>query len=213
MRTKALLTVAAALTAGVIGAQAQVYSVNIVGYVNQTLTGGGFTAVANPLDAGDNTLDSLLGDIPTGSQVQLWNGAGFDVYAKTPFGAGWSPADGATVELPPGIGAFVNLAGADMTKTWVGDVLTGDLSNDVPSGFSFKGNQAPVAGNANDLGLSAVLATGDQIQKWNGNGYDVFAKTPFGIGWSPSVPEIAVAEGFFIVNNGDAKSWDQSFNP
>jgi hypothetical protein len=215
MRTKALLTVAAALSAGVIGAQAQVYSVNIVGYVNQELAGGGaFTAVANPLDDGANTLDSLFnGVMPDGGTVQFWNGAGFDVATKVPdFLGGWSGLPGDT-ELPPGVGVFVSVGADPVTKTWVGDVLTGDLSNPLPAGFSFKGNQAPVAGTAGAIGLGDAMAEGDVIQKWNGAGWDAFTKVPEFLGsWSPSEPTVNVAEGIFV-NVAAEGSWDQTFNP
>jgi hypothetical protein len=60
MRTKTLLLSAAAMAAGLVSsvAQSNVYSVNVVGYVNQVLPAGTLVAVANPLDNGTNTLDS-----------------------------------------------------------------------------------------------------------------------------------------------------------
>src|SRR5688572_16560937 len=112
MRTK-LLAAAAILAAGAATSMAQsnVYSLNVVGYVNTVINGGStYTAVANPLNSTNNTLAGLFGGpgvgLPTGSTVQKWNtgAADFDVYTKTPFGSGWSGA-GATTPLAPGEGA------------------------------------------------------------------------------------------------------------
>jgi hypothetical protein len=52
---KTLLIAAAALAASVISSQAQVYSQNIVGYVNLSVPENGFNVLANQLDIGDGT--------------------------------------------------------------------------------------------------------------------------------------------------------------
>jgi hypothetical protein len=65
MRTKALLC-AAAVAAGALSAMAQsnVYSLNVVGYVNVPLVGGGaFNMIANPLNntgTGGNNISNLF---------------------------------------------------------------------------------------------------------------------------------------------------------
>src|SRR5678810_1239027 len=98
MRTK-LLAAAAILAAGIASSMAQsnVYSLNVVGYVNRTFVGGGlFSLTANPLNTTNNTLAGIFGGaavgLPSGSQVQVWNYGtqDFDLYNKTPFGSGWS---------------------------------------------------------------------------------------------------------------------------
>src|SRR6185369_1228000 len=98
MRTK-LLAAAAILAAGIASSMAQsnVYSLNVVGYVNRTFVGGGlFSLTSNPLNTTNNTLAGIFGangvGLPSGSQVQAWNYGtqDFDVYGKTPFPPGWS---------------------------------------------------------------------------------------------------------------------------
>src|SRR6185369_17551314 len=93
MRTK-LLAAAAILAAGIASSMAQsnVYSLNVVGYVNRTFVGGGlFSLTANPLNTTNNTLGGVFGlpgtGVPNGTQVQAWNyGAqDFVVYTKSPF--------------------------------------------------------------------------------------------------------------------------------
>ncbi len=78
MRTKTLFIVAAALAAGLATSVAQqnVYSQNVVGYVNKVFTGGGnYTAIANPLNTTNNTLAGLLGGSyrKFGAEVGHWH--------------------------------------------------------------------------------------------------------------------------------------------
>src|SRR5260370_42625696 len=80
MRTKALLC-AAALAAGAVTSMAQsnVYSLNVVGYVNKSFQNGFFTLVCNPLDDGTNTLGSILQNPPDNTQVFRWSVAAQDL--------------------------------------------------------------------------------------------------------------------------------------
>src|SRR6266540_2582284 len=59
MRTKALFLTVALSAAGIATSMAQVYSVNAVGYVNQTVPHG-YSMVANPFVTPTNTLNALL---------------------------------------------------------------------------------------------------------------------------------------------------------
>src|SRR6516162_592977 len=93
---KTLLIAAAALAAGVISTQAQVYSQNIVGYCNVTLQGGGhYTLCASPFDdgkgnSGTNWLDPN-GTIPNKAQILTWNGSTFTGVAK--LAGAWTGGD------------------------------------------------------------------------------------------------------------------------
>ena len=69
MRTKTLILAAALTAAGLASslAQSNVYSLNVVGYVNKTLTGGSlFSVVNNPLNTTNNTLAGIFGAGGTG---------------------------------------------------------------------------------------------------------------------------------------------------
>src|SRR5690242_9398184 len=105
MRTKSLLLSAAALAAGIASsvAQSNVYSVNVVGYVNSTFAGTGkYTLVANPLVAPSNDLISLLdATLPNKSSVLTWNGSGYVGSSKS--SGTWS----LNQNLPVGSGFFV----------------------------------------------------------------------------------------------------------
>ena len=71
---KTLLMAAAALAAGVISTQAQVYSQNVVGYYNLNLVAG-YNMVANQFTVGNsNGLNEIFPSIPDSTFVYQWNG-------------------------------------------------------------------------------------------------------------------------------------------
>src|ERR1700744_2623354 len=76
MRTKTLLIAAAALAAGVISSEAQVYSQNIVGYINLPLSPG-YTLIGNQLSTDltgtNNTVASVFGtNLLVNTAVLAW---------------------------------------------------------------------------------------------------------------------------------------------
>ena len=205
MRTKTLLSVAAALAAGVITTQAQsnVYSVNIVGYVNKSVTTG-LQIVANPLNATNNALSTIVPAPADFTQVLRWNGSDFDT-ATFFFGA-WD----SDFVIAPGEGFFINAAG-DFTNTFVGSIDVGSYTNDIPAGVSLKSSIVPVGGTADDIGLTAAVSDFDQVQKWNQglNDYDTY--TYFFGAWDVT-PTLDVAEGA-VISSGAGGSWVQTLNP
>lgn len=199
MRTKALFSAAAALAVGAITAQAQVYSVNIVGYVNQDAVGGNFNLIQNPLDNGTNTLESVLGGSPAGSVAFVWNGAGYDAASVGAKSGVWAP----DLSIPTGVGMFFKPT-ANHSTTYVGEVVAGpgeSVTNSLAGGaFDLTGSLLPLgtASIATDTayGLTGAPA-GSTIFKWNGGGYDaasVGAKSGL---WAPDLG-MDVAESFFI---------------
>jgi len=91
-----LLIAAAALAAGVISTQAQVYSQNVVGYVNQTIPAGGYQIIGSQLINGSD-INQSNGDVnatlvngfisspntpatSTNSQMLFWSGSGYSTY-------------------------------------------------------------------------------------------------------------------------------------
>lgn len=204
MRTKTLLTVAAfAVSAVVAHAQSNVYSVNIVGYVNQVLPAGTLMAVSNPLDDGaGNTLNSALAGVPSKSSAQFWTGSGFALSGKT---ATWSP----DASVAPGIGFFITSKTA-YTNTYVGELAANsgeNVTNSLPATtLVMVGSALPYAGTLNtpELGLLGVPAK-SSAQFWNGAGYDLSGKTTT---WSPDTA-IGVGDGFFI-NSKTAYDWVQT---
>jgi len=171
MKAKTLLIAAAALAAGVISSQAQVYSQNIVGYVN-TPAVVGFTAMANPLGNSNNSATNLFDTTSganDGSVLYIWTGTKysqvqFDSTQTTGFSDAVSGNTVAAPILPPGVGFLFNNQNASNTVTYVGTVTVGGpgastnvvgLTTNILSShtlYVFPASVLPVGG-----GISSVL--------------------------------------------------------
>jgi hypothetical protein len=216
MRTKVLLLAAALTAAGIAASQAQsnVYSVNVVGYVN-VVYGNGFTLVSTPLNSTDNSVSNLLANVPLDTTVYTFSGGNFVLNNLDLFGAGWAnPAQ----QLAPGTGYFVrNVSGAPVTNTYVGEVLQGALSIPLPSGFTLVGSKVPQAGFAADLGVAAGLD--DTIYRFAGGNFLLYNNDLFGSGFPNTLPScdpvkgpaIGVGEGFFYRNVSGTASFTRNF--
>lgn len=207
MRTKALLLAAAFTTAGIASyAQSNVYSVNVVGYVNVTVPANGYKLIANPLNATNNTIGSLLPSVPANTLFYKYNG-GYTSYQFDEFDLSWAPNANAT--LNPGEGGFIrNVTGTPMTLTFVGEVLQGALTNAVPAGYSIRSSKVPQAGAITTV-LGYPGAPNDLVYKYNG-GYTSFQFDEFDLSWAPSEPSFEVGEAFFAFR-GASSDWVRNF--
>ena len=212
MRTKALLC-AAVLAAGAVSSMAQsnVYSLNVVGYINQSLVGGGaagkFQMIANQLNTTNNTIGSLMPTAPDGTVLYKFNGTTFDIATSL---GGW---DHPEYTLNPGEGAIVN-SPANWTNTFVGEVKQGALSTPYPVGFSIRASQVPQAGTLTALGLPVTqLKDGDVASQFNttSQAYDIY--TVLGGAWIGPLPEptLAVGESLWL-QPSTAGTWNRTFN-
>ncbi len=204
MRTKTLLA-AAILAAGIASsvAQSNVYSLNVVGYVNQTYAANQFHMIANPLNATNNTVGALFPNPPFFATIYKFTGGAYQP-ANTFLGA-WGDAN---QTLNPGEGAFLYVpAGTPYTNTYVGEVLQGSLTNVLIPGFNMVGAKVPQL-----AGLQTVhnLQPGffDTVYQFQGGAY-LPANTYLGA-WTE--PVIAVAEGFFYYNANTANTWIRNFS-
>ena len=218
MRTKILLTAAAAMVAGLVSSNAQVYSANVVGYANVTMAGAGqLTLVANPFDDGNgNQLTNLLAGLPNKSAVIAWAGSTFaGTITKT--NGTWN----GNLSLPPGAGFFVKngvAASPVYTNTFVGSVIAninGSVTNPVPAGLFLFGSPIPYAADATvdtNINLGATLPNKSTFIVWNTAGQTYFGTVTKTNGvWNGTAP-IAVGQGFFV-NAKSATNWVQTLNP
>jgi hypothetical protein len=206
---KTLLIAAAALVAGVISSEAQVYSANIVGYVNVVMPAGALVLTSNPLDDGTNTADSILANLPNKSALETWNGSGFTVIAKTSTGFAGNPS------IPVGTGFFVK-SFSNYTNTFVGNVVPAPGGNqatvNLPANtLVLVGSTLPVSGTFNDVGTNAInliatLPNKSALETWNGSSFNVIAKTSTGFAGNPT---LSVAQGFFL-KSFSATNWTQT---
>jgi hypothetical protein len=218
MRTKTLLVAAAAvLTAGVVTSEAQVYSQNIVGYVNTVLPVGN-TAISNPLLTGTNGAEQVLTSLQAGDGLLVWNGAGYSGYTYLSAGS-WLDQNGNLVGPPTltqGAGFFYqNGQGVAETNTFVGTVLSTNTVN-LPVGNTLVGSSIPYVAPADSTNFTLPLQAGDGLLLWTGSGYAGYTYLSPGTwldqnGNVVTAPTIGVGSGFFYQNGqGVAETWTES---
>jgi hypothetical protein len=184
MRTKTLLIAAAALAATVISSEAQVYSANIVGYVNSTLPGNGaFSLIVAPLVGTTNAADVMMPCLQSGDSLLIWNYAN-STYAQAyyigpganqPGGTGYGNWSYDLVNvtngpaLSPGEGFFYSTgSGNQETNTWVGTVvLTNSITLPGNGAFSLLGSTPPVSDYADSTNINLPLQSGDSVLVFN----------------------------------------------
>jgi hypothetical protein len=209
---KTLLIAVAALAAGVISTQAQVYSQNIVGYANVVNSSPGanyFQTVPFLIGSSNGLNEVFAGGLPPGSTVNLWNGSGFTAYVydnSDPIGDGtsvvWYDAqeDAAITQFPslnPGQG-FLLVPNGSWTNTFAGAIaLSVGTSNKMvlssPGANYFVAPVVPYAGSVTNGNSSTGganlnnLPPGSTVNIWNGSGFTAYVydnSDPIGDGTS-----------------------------
>jgi hypothetical protein len=216
MRTKTLLIAASVIAAGVASSMAQsnVYSLNVVGYVNKAYVSG-FNAVANPLTGTDNSLDAIMAgsQVPDNTIVFLWDPALQDFSPTLPTynagGGNWVP--NATVN--PGTGFFV-FAPAAFTNTFVGEVVQGSTTIPIVPSFNAIASAPPIGGSVADVLAQLPAADNDLALKWDPVAQDfgtISTYSQASTSWVPDV-QFEVGEGILYFRSGAAVDWVRTFN-
>jgi hypothetical protein len=212
-------------------AQSNVYSLNVVGYVNVPLVSG-YTLVTAQLSGTNNGIATVMGsNFPSGVSVFKWNAASQslgnpDTWYNTDVApaAGWYDSNNnpSTSTLSLGEGFFVNSPAAT-NVTFIGTVSQATNTIPVGIGYSFVGLSVPLA---SDLTTNSTYAlpsipnlsvfTFDTVgQKYNDpvTYYDT-SVAPVA-GWydsnnnpAPVIPK--VGQGF-LLNSTSVGSWKPSF--
>ena len=225
MRTKSILAAAAIIAAGAASSQAQsnVYSLNVVGYVNVTAPTG-FSIINNPLVPANAQVGTMLDDgangstkVPAGSTIFAFIDGGYVANFSDEFGGGWSTPS-QTITNGQGF-FFQNNSGSPTTITFVGEVPQGTLGTALRPGFNMVGSKVPQAGFVGNLGLNS--ADGDFAFRFKAGSYAAYFKDEFGGGWSSSDPEVDsvqgpllnVGEAFFFnrADVGGTATWTRNF--
>jgi hypothetical protein len=195
MRTKALLTAAAALAAGIITSNAQVYSQNIVGYTSLVNPTGQLTLIANPLDLDgtgtNNTVSTVFTAPVIGDTIYAFNGSSYDTVSYTVVSSGhgstavhstnWyeGVAVATTYSLNPGRGFFYSPA-VNETNVIVGSVLQGTnlVNSQFPAAntYNILSSVAPEAG-AIQSGLNYNPSIGDTLLVYSAGSYNTYSYT------------------------------------
>jgi hypothetical protein len=222
MKAKTLLIAAATLAVGAITSQAQVYSQNVVGYINLTLTNG-YNLVANQLDLDgtgtNNTIVSTIGtNLPVNTKVYAYDPTVPGYRNITLFASGWSSGTAGPVvkkALQPGGGVFIYVPGSGGTTnvTLVGTVIQGTNAVPYTSQYQIASVPFPVAGylttNLNYVPNAPIGSSYDQVIQWNPNTQLFVTHKKFATTWTAGSPNVGVAESFFLVPN-QATTWTNS---
>jgi hypothetical protein len=194
-------------------AQSNVYSLNVVGYVNKSFQQFAFAMVSNPLQGSSNNLSAIIPNPPDGTAVYTWNVGLQDLDATIPTfitGTGWSPNS----TIAAGQGFFV-AAGDNFTNTFVGEVRQGADAISLVGNLAFEaiGSVPAIGGSLTNVMKNYAATDGDALFFWNVGTQDIDATIPTyvtGTGWVPDA-NVPVAEGFFISRQGGAVVWNRNF--
>jgi hypothetical protein len=236
MRTK-LLAAAALLAAGAFSMQAQsnVYSLNVVGYVNLTLRPG-YNLVTAQLTtpsatAAINTVLTNIVGLDDGSTLFGWDSAlqtfkqAANYVGTPPDGPAWYNADYTALSpetTPRGTSFFIqNIGAANATLTLVGEVPQGANTISVPNNNGFLGDFVPVSQEIATNGFP--IQDGNTLTTWDNvaQGYTVALN---GIGTPPDGPAWynadytavvkfapAVGQGFLHNSINGSAPWNRNF--
>jgi hypothetical protein len=214
MRTLKALVCVAALATGLATAMAQsnVYSLNVVGYYNVTVPASGLFCVANQLNTTNNYLQALIPVAPGGSTFYKYNG-GYNGTSYDDLSGAWDSSS-----FTMNVGEAGMMLNGDTANPWVitfvGEVLQGQLANDIPALNSIRASMVPQQGTiTGDLGVPA--AGGDTVFIYNGgyagNSFDDLSGT-----WDsadPGGPIVKVGQGFFYKRDvaNPSTAWVRNF--
>jgi len=195
MRTKTLLTALAALAAGILTSNAQVYSANVVGYASVATQNGAYTLLVIPFQIGtSNGVNEIWpnASLPDFSQILIWNPNNFTYttyQSDSGYANGWADVNDNPISslptLPVGKGFFL-IPSANITNTFSGAIAVNvGNSNKVSlanGAYNLAGGAVPYAGsvtNGNPAtgagGLNMTAAAGwpdfTQLLIWNPNNF------------------------------------------
>jgi hypothetical protein len=202
-------------------AQSNVYSLNVVGYVNTPVPDSsvGAVIICNPLSQATNDLNHIIPNPPDNTTIFRWDVAqqGLDGNTIPTYSAGsssWIPNS----IINPGEGFLIASGGGPFTNTFVGNVLQGALS--IPVTGSGNGNligsMVPVAGGLKTNVLKDYAASdNDTVFLWDVNqqGLDGNTIPTYSAGSSSWIPEanIGVGIGFLLVRADAGITYTRNF--
>jgi hypothetical protein len=183
-----------------------VQSANVMGYSTTTLPPG-FSMIANPFDAGNNSISELLKDLPDGAKLNKFDTRFFQLTENFFRGGRWSNPN---EKLAPGEGAIVLNPTSDYKSlSFVGNVMQGNLSVPVPSGFSIRSSLVPQPGRLHaDLGFP--IAEGDVIHLYDRDRQKYILYPYDAEKWAANPPIVSVGESFWVAKTSPG-NWTRSF--
>jgi len=219
-----MLLTAAMVAAGALSSVAQnVYSVNVVGYINLTLKPG-YNLISVPLTGNpDNSVNTVLTNttptIPDGGNLYTWDPVG-QTYAQALNSSGGQWVDGSfnlsSQQVVPGQSFFIqNVGGSPVTLTLVGTVPQGTNHISLHSAYSFVADPAPISGDVTTNGFP--VADNSLVYTWDNIG-QTYNQALTGSGgqfvdgsFNTVVLAPPVGGGFIYFNPNATTSWTRTF--
>jgi hypothetical protein len=183
-----------------------VCSTNVIGYASTTLPPG-FSMIANPLNAPNNTVAELFKDWPGGTTLSKFDTRLFCLTDNGVKNKAWTnPHD----KLLPGEGAiFFNPTPDYRPLIFVGEVTQGNLSMPIPAGFSVRSSLVPQAGQLEE-DLHFPIGEGDVIHLFDRD-RKKYVLYPYENGkWTNGAPVVSVGESFWVAKT-EAANWVRNF--
>jgi len=166
----------------------------------------GFAMIANPFDNSAPVGEALKG-WPDGTTLNRFDTRLFRLGENAVKHGKWTnPGE----RLPPGEGAiFYNPTSDYKSLSFCGEVMQGNLSVPIPSGFSIRSSIVPLPGNlVSDMDFP--IANGDVVHVFDRD-QQKYVLYPFENGqWTAGEPLIGVAESFWVAK-ADPGNWVRHF--
>jgi hypothetical protein len=222
MKTKSMLL---GLTLAVLGASAwqaaaqNVYSPNVFGYYNVTVSTG-WNLLANQLNQTNLNANYVLTGFPAdGSLLYRFDPVNQTYYDAATYFAqlGWYLKSGdlndPVLDLPLGEGFFI-WTPTNWIATFFGEVEQGSLINPLLANYSLKASIVPQAGLL-QTDLFFPPYAGDQVWRWVTPAFSPYSYDASNVAWVPSEPRLNVGEGFILYRSpGEATTnhwWVRNF--
>jgi len=183
-----------------------VFSDNILGYASITLPPG-FSLIANPLRGANNSVAELFKGWPDGTTLNKFDTRFFRLSENAVAHGKWANL---SEQLLPGEGAiFFNPTQDYKSHSFVGEVLQGNLSMPIPSGFSLRSSLVPQPGQLQE-DLHFPIAEEDVIHLFDRD-QQRYVLYPFEGGkWTSGSPVLSLGEAFWVAKTS-AANWNRSF--
>ena len=181
-----------------------VLSLNVLGYASVTLPPG-FSMIANPLDGPSNSVGEMFKGWPDGTTLNKFDTRFFRLAEnEIKFGKWTNPGE----KLLPGEGAiFFNPTSDYKSHSFVGEVMQGNLSIPIPSGFSIRSSLLPLAGSLEELDFP--ISDGDVIHVFDRD-RQTYVLYPYEGGkWTTGQPALSVGESFWVAKT-EAGNWTRN---
>jgi hypothetical protein len=181
-------------------------SQNIMGYATIALPPG-FSLIANPLKAADNSVAALLPNMPEGTSFDKFDTRLFKLTKNSVVDGRWvNPGE----TLVPGEGGIISNPTSDTKAVnFVGDVMQENLFYPIPAGFSIRSSLLPQAGRL-DVDLQFPFSDGDAVHLFDRDKQEYRIYTFGDKNWAANPPVVGIGEAFWISKNSPG-NWTRDF--